>query len=326
MPHARSLAPLALAAALVLPACKSDGMTDAQRLEIYVETAYVHWEQGDLDRAQSQALKGLAIDRRNRPLNLMMGWILLRRDRRDDLLRAEQVFERLLEQRDDPRARQGLASAHERLAALHAEAADKVAAGEVPPERGTAEERARELDRQAGELYARAYDEYMEVLAALPGYIKAQNGAMRTAAALGDYEASLARAAELIDSLEKQRAYWTSVLQREQLEPREEKGLRRDVADAVQVLVETHFLAATLCERTGRPADALAHLDRLLELDPRLPETYSLRAQVLHGAGRTDEALADLDRFISQSDKTWEHPDIRRALDLRTDWTLGPRD
>ncbi len=307
-----------LSAGLLLAACKS---ADTDKLDIYVNSAYVHWDQGDIDRAQSQALKGLAIDRKNGPLNLMMGWILLRRDNRDDLLRAEQVFRRVIDEDEDPRALQGLAATQERLATLYREAADLVLSGERKTASSDVAARAGELRAEANARAGEALSLYQRVLEERPDFIKALNGAMRTTAALEDWDASLAWSARLIETVRSEQTYWVSILQRENIAPREEQDLRKQVENATQLLVDTHLFAANLLHDLGREAEALEHLDQTVALDPFLPEAYSLRAQAFFGRGRLSEAVADLDRFLKMSDKPFEHPDIRRALDLRTDWS-----
>ncbi len=312
---------LVLAALVLATACRSNGTSDADRLDIYVESAYVHWEQGDLDRARGQALKGLEIDRKNRPLNLMMGWILLRRDRRDDLLGAEKVFRRLVEDDGDPRAQQGLAATLERLAVLHDEAAVALESGRLTTEAEDPQQRADELRAQSREHYEEALELYEVVLEDRPDFIKALNGAVRTTASLQRLDESLSYAEQLLETIGRERDYWTSILQREDINTDEERDLHERVRGATQLMLDTHLFAASALHDLGRPGDALAHIESSIALDPALPEAYSLRAQAFHGTGRVTEAVADLDRFIGLSGKNFDHPDIRRAMDLRTGWT-----
>jgi tetratricopeptide (TPR) repeat protein len=62
-----------------------------------------------------------------------------------------------------------------------------------------------------------------------------------------------------------------------------------------------HFLlGALLDERRGRPADALPHLDRALEVQPFLNEARAKRAEVRFALGRPSDALRDLERVVDQ--------------------------
>jgi hypothetical protein len=57
-------------------------------------------------------------------------------------------------------------------------------------------------------------------------------------------------------------------------------------------------LLGRLCLRTGDHAAALGYLDRLAEINAWLPNTHYYRAQILARSGRYEEALAAIDRAI----------------------------
>lgn len=59
------------------------------------------------------------------------------------------------------------------------------------------------------------------------------------------------------------------------------------------------LLGSLLDERRGRPADALAHFDRALALQPMLVEARIERAEVLHALGRRADAVRDLERVVA---------------------------
>jgi tetratricopeptide (TPR) repeat protein len=315
-----------LTALLLLAGCNSGEMSDEDRLSIYSDSAVVHYEQGDLDRAQAQALRGLAIDRDHRPLNLMLGWILLRRDNRDDLLRAEQVFRRQMDEQADDKVRLGLAMALERLASLHSEAADKVRKGSIPTDAGSKDAGATRLEDGARERWQESLVLYEAILTTLPNHAKALSGAMRVSAKLGQNDASLAMCSRFVTSLERDRMFWAGRLQNQDLTPTDESTARKRVQGFDALLIDTHLFAASLLRGLGRAKEALPHLDRVVELDPSLNEAYSMRAQVLAGVGRLSEAVADIDVFIARSEKPYEHPDIRRAFDLRTEWASASQE
>lgn len=313
---------LILLASLTLFGCQSNEMSDEDRLEYYAESAFVHYEGNDLARAESQALKGLAIDSRHVPLNLMMGWILLRQDNRVTLIRAEQVFRRLVEEEDseDHRAFLGLATSLERLATLHEEAAAAVASGRRKTDAPDRAARALELQADALEMREESLELYRTTLESRSKNVKALNGAMRVTAVLGRPEKSLAYCDRLLETLSGERDFWTSLLQKEDLDASEEEGLRRQVDSAAELMIAACMFAANVEHELGRNQAAVERLNLALELDPELPEGYSMRAQLLAEIGNLKEAVADIDRFIALSDKPYEHPDIRTAFELQTTW------
>ncbi len=314
--------PLSILATLALFGCQSNEPSDETRLEIYSESAFVHYEGNDLARAESQALKGLAIDSRHVPLNLMMGWILLRQDTRDTLLRAEQVFRRLIDEEDeeDHRVYIGLATSLERLGAFHEEAAIAVAEGTRRTDAADPKARALELHAESLALREESLGLYQTALRSRPKNIKALNGAMRVASILERPDESLAYCDTLIATLASERKFWTGLLQKEDLNAEDESGLRDQVNNARNLMLSACIFAANLEHDLKRNDAALARLNYALELNPDLPECYSMRAQLLAESGQLEDAVADIDRFIARSDKPYEHPDIRRAFELMTTW------
>jgi len=313
---------LSLFAPLALVGCMSGERSDDEYLEIYAESAFVHYEQNDLARAESQALKGLAIDNRHVPLNLMMGWILLRQDTRDTLLRAEQVFRRLIDEEDeeDHRVFLGLATTLERLAAFHSEASLAVAAGSRKTNAPDRVVRALELETSANELREESMELYLTTLESRPKNIKALNGAMRVTSVLGRHDESLGYCDTMIATLTSEREFWTSLLQKEDLNSQDEDGLRAQVDNATNLSISACLFAANIEHSLGRNEAAVERLNYALELNPDLPEGYSMRAQLLAEIGQLEDAVADIDRFIARSNKPYEHPDIRRAFELLTTW------
>lgn len=311
----------ALLIASVVLACNSNERSDEDYLAIYEESAFVHYEQNDLARAEAQALKGLAIDKRNVPLNLMMGWILLRQDTQQTLLRAEQVFRRLIDDdQEDHRVYLGLATTLERLAKLHEQASVAVAEGKRRTDAPDRAVRAVELAGDAHKLREESLGLYQTTLEARPKNIKALNGAMRVTAALERPKDSLVYCETMLITVDAERKFWTSLLQKENLDTNEETNLQQQVENAADLMVSACLFAAELERGLGLVESALEHLNYALEINPDLPDGYSMRAQLMAETGRLEEAVADIDRFIARSKKPYEHPDIRKAFELLTTW------
>ena len=72
-----------------------------QKLELYTTTATYLYEDGDLDRAQEQAVKALEVEPEDRAMRRMIGWIRLRKNGNEDLILAERFFRDLMRDGDD---------------------------------------------------------------------------------------------------------------------------------------------------------------------------------------------------------------------------------
>ena len=59
-------------------------------------------------------------------------------------------------------------------------------------------------------------------------------------------------------------------------------------------------------------------MDAAIALTPYAPQVYSLRAQLRSDLGDHAGAIEDIDRYLRFSVEEFEHPDVRRAYDLRT--------
>jgi tetratricopeptide (TPR) repeat protein len=305
---------------LLLVACQGSGarIDRETQLELYRETALDHYDQGDLNRAESQALKGLHLEKDDKVLRLMIGWICLRRGDVANLERAEWVFRGFL--RDHPkeqRATLGLASALERLGGANLAAATAIESGDRLPDRGRPEVRARELRQTAEENWEEALELYQQNLAAGGGSLDAVDGMQRVTARLGRYEESLQWSERLVDQAERERQWYRSKLETAQVTAVEERRLREGERRARRLLVDTFLAANALHVSAGQWQPAVAALDAALALEPEDPNLYSRRAQLRYLLGDFEGALVDIDRFVASSPLATNHPDIQTAFRLR---------
>ena len=90
------------------------------------------------------------------------------------------------------------------------------------------------------------------------------------------------------------------------------------IRTVVDLEVETRLFSTTILHRLGRTGEALEHLRLAIESAPDRAELYSRRAQLESEVGKYAEALEDLDRFLRLSALDFEHPDVRRAYELRS--------
>lgn len=322
-----ALRPLALAGlALFGPACKHTyeqqvEPSDEQKLELYSTTATYLYEDGSLDRAQEQAVKALEVEPGNRTMRRMIGWIRLRKNTNDDLIVAERFFRDLVRDGDkNENTTLGLAITCERLGKAYDDVARALSAGEREPEAGKDRERsARDLSAKARRYWEESIRLCDGLLEAGEGNTNAMNALQRVHALAGNYELSLQWSQRLLERTGAELVSWRRMLQERALTDSEERLYRKNERAAVDLETDTHVFAATLLFRLGRYEEALAHLDTLVENAPALAQAYSLRGQMRARIGQYEGAIEDLDRYLALSDAPYEHPDIKRAFELRAD-------
>lgn len=328
LPAGPRLAGALLLAPLLLSGClgihtfqQKKGPSDEQLLELYTTTATYLYEDDSLVRAQDQAVKALEIEPRNRPMRRMIAWIRLRMGSPEDLTIARQFFETLRKEGDDNQATTlGLATTLERLGVANDAASRAYARGErTPPEGVDAETQATELAKRARDLWGQSLELYQETLTQGEGSTSGINGLQRVHALLGNLEESLRYSEELLARSGEELVTWRRMLTQEDLTEREESFFRENERIAVTLQSDTHLFASTILNRLGRPDEAIEHLDAVVAEEPELPQAYSLRAQLRKKVGDYQGAIEDLDQFLRLSDQPFEHPDVKRAFELRVE-------
>jgi tetratricopeptide (TPR) repeat protein len=312
---------LVLVLALGAGACSStdeDGPTEEQRVQLYLETALRYYDLEDLDRAQDQADRGLELEPDNERLRLIKGWTLQRRGTPEAVLRAERIFRGLLSTKDY-RVSLGLADSLERKGTVYDGASRKIRAGERYTDAPDPEERARELAQLAQDSWEEAIQRYEETLEQRPDERLALAGLARVTALLGRDTESLAWSDALLGDLQDAVEFWKRNLERADLTAREEDTYRALLADNIRLEIKTRLHAAVIARRMKANDIALENLNRILELDPKQTGVQSRRAQLLFEVGDYEGALAAIERFLTLSTDEFDHPDIRRAMNMRSD-------
>lgn len=317
MHHAHAAA---LASLLALAAgCASDGFSSSQREQLlvgYTETAQQYYLMNDLDRANAQCLRGLELDPENESLLLIRGWTLLGRGKTEDVAEAQRLFERL-QSGGDFRAVLGLATALERRGMAFGEAADKLASGRQITEAVDPAQRIQSYRDEAQRAWRAARQAFAEALSKQSGNADAINGAMRVATLLGLEDEARAHAEHLLTVVQQDLDYWENRLRIAGLTEAEESNVREQIRRKSRLLSATHLHAAGLFVARRDESAALPHLDAAVRLDPDRPDTYSRRAQTHKSLGHYAEAIADLDRYLQLTTLDLDHPDIRRAWELK---------
>lgn len=295
--------------------------TDEQQIELYSTTATYLYEDGDLDRAQEQAVKCLEVDPEHRAMRRMIGWIRLRKNGNEDLILAERFFRDLMEEGDEnENTALGLAITCERMGKAYDDVARAVAKGEREPEEGKTPERAaQDLTAKAQRYWQEAIRVCDGILAAGEGNTNAMNALQRVHALAGHYEESLQWSQRLLERTGAELVSWRRMLQEKDLTESEEALFRKNERAALDLESDTHIFAATLLFKLQRYQEALGHLDALVTNAPELAQAYSLRGQMRARVGEYEGAIADLDRYLALSDFPYEHPDVKRAFELRAE-------
>jgi tetratricopeptide (TPR) repeat protein len=318
--HRPSLATRLLPVLLVLCACSSTPTLSPEQkqklLESYTEQAQQYLDMGELDRAEGQALKGLQIDANDFKCHLIRGLTLLKRGRTRDVLEAEVLF-RNLQNGGDYRAIVGLGEALERAGTVYDESARDIASGKRVSESPDPKARAEELAKQARAAWNESIEHYARALKARPGDLDALNGAMRVTALLGQLEPSLSYADRLVEAAKTDQQGFEDMLKRSGVTEDVEKRIRARIGHLADLELATHVHASTLLHRLNRDGEAIVHVDRAVEIEPERAELFSRRAELEKSLGKYEAAIADIDSFLKLQTKPFEHPDVKRAMQLR---------
>lgn len=319
-----TILPFLALALLLLAACSSSGSRSlsaderAKLLEIHTESAQQYLNMGDLDRAEGQVEKGLALEQDHRQLRLILGKTLLKRGGANDLLRAEKVFRSLGD--GDFQVEVGLGATLERLAVLHRESAVAIRDGRRLTQAADPEARTRELESQAQTYLVEAQACFTRSLEHKQDNIDGLNGLVRVYALRGERERSLEQAEKLAHLLREDRRFWEASLLRPEISADEEARFRKLARAQSEIEIATRLHASVLLHELGREAPAIVHLDGVIELKPELAEAYSRRAESRMQLGQYQEANADLEAFLRLSrGKKSDDPEIKRAYSLMSE-------
>jgi Tfp pilus assembly protein PilF len=313
------VAPLLIPLLLLASACKSDGpreLTKKEKVDYYRGSALSYWDLEDLDRCQDQIAKGLAVDPKDKGLNLLLGYVLQRRGRTEDILRAERVFRDNL-YHEDPRINMGLALSLERKGVLLDEAARAIRSGERVTEASDPEKRAGELSREAREAWTEALKHFDITLEKKVEDYDALNGKTRMLALLGREAESVEVARVLLTLVVATADHYRDQLLSAELSERDERNFRDALVRELDFERKVRLHNATVLRRLGRNSEAAVDLERVLQISPNMAEAHSRLSQVLYDMGDYDRARYAIERYITLSTSPVDHPDIQKALDLR---------
>src|SRR5882672_5988706 len=253
--HSLCLAVLALALLATGPACSSQKeLTSEQKkglVDRYTETAQEYLRMGELDRAEGQTLKALAIDPKNAKCKMIRGWTLQKRGSSQDILVAERIFREILDD-GDYRAVLGLAECLERKGVAFEEASEAIASGKRVSEAPDPVARAKQLLAERDRAWAESIQRYERTLVEHADDVDALNGAMRVTALLGRIEESLSYAERLILVIRPTRDFWQKKVLGSDVTIENEKLYRERINHLVDLELATRIHASTVLHKLGR--------------------------------------------------------------------------
>lgn len=312
------LAPLCLVGGLLL-ACQSNAITSEQKVKLvesYQETAQQYYTMGDLDRANAQCMRGLAIAPDDERLRLIQAWTLQRRGTRDDIAQAESMF-RALQKGGDFRAVLGLAESLERKGVLYSESAANLKSGKRVTEAADPSKRIADFETQAAKAWDESLAQYERALALQKDDSGCFSGLARVETLRGHPDKAFGWALKLVEVNKTNRVFWSERLTRADISTTDENRIQDTVRQLTRMETAAHLTAADLALSLDRFEDALGQLDDAIALEPKRAESYSRRAQVNHELKRFAAAIQDVEKFVALSDLDPNHPDIERAFALR---------
>lgn len=309
---------LALCLALPLVACGSTGPSreDIERqTEIHIDSARAYINMGEYQRAEDQARRGLSIAPDNLDLKLALARAMQMQRTTAKILHAEAIY-RELPRDEDYRIALGFAETLERKGLAYAEAADALRAGErqVP----NAEEQAAQNDEIAMKSWAESAKIFREGLEMKTSNTELMSGLARVYSLMGDDEQALTWCKATLDIVRGDRDFWDKQLERDDLTDNESARFRAALARLDELEVGLRLLGANLEVRLGNKESAVAHLGKVIEIQPTLAQAYSLRAGLLMDLERYEEVVADIDNFLRRANLPFDNEKVQRAFQLQS--------
>lgn len=172
-------------------------------------------------------------------------------------------------------------------------------------------------DKTAMAAWAESAKVFREGLELQTSNTELMSGLARVYALMGDDGQALTWAQATLDIVRGDRDFWKKLLERDNLTDNEAARFRAALARLDELEVGLRLLCANLEVRQGNKEQAVAHLGKVIELQPTLPQAYSLRASLLMDLKRYEEVVADIDSFIGKTKLTFDDPKVQRAFQLR---------
>lgn len=313
----------AACAAGALAACRS---IDSEKLGIVRDSAILYYDQGDLVRAEGQARKALEIDPGDLRSLVVLGMTRARQGNAGDLNALNEsiaVFQRAEDAGGDDEFQvmlgHGMArSARARVALARAETLSGGAASKPAPS-GELTDAVRRLRQSADEDMTRAEELLLGAHRALPDYLSTLEYLQALYSLRGDAPRSLEWGKKVVEQAARARAEKERIVSRQGRSVDAEAAARSEIKRFLEAEANSRSLMALMHHRQGQPKEALAELNRVIEIRPGEVEDHFNRGVCRQGIGDYAGARSDYEVFLRRSTLPIDAPMIRETWDRIAD-------
>ncbi len=309
---------LLTAVLLVLAAC-SLSEEEEDRLAAHLQRAQVYFDTGDFLRAQQQADLGLILEPDNPTLNHIMGRSLLGMQDIESVRKSGSFLKAAHKGLNSARTSYSLGEYRLRLAEfmigrtnlLNAKAVD------LPTEEASQMvSRAARTKKNADTELELARQLLETAVAELPENPQSLRLLANCCSHQKDEKRALEVLANLIDVMEKSRAYKNEKLALQQLSVTDESRLRRGVVADIEMEVHARGLVATIYMNGEDFQPAELQLTAILNLNPSVDSEYYNRGLCRYQLGRLGEAASDMRTFLGRTSLEFSSAPVTRALTI----------
>ncbi|MDE0585927.1 MAG: hypothetical protein OSB63_04855 [Planctomycetota bacterium] len=278
-------------------------------------------------QAYQQAKLGLELTTRDDgDLNLLAGHSLMMMRDLNAVARSEAYLVKAQEMLGSYRADLILGEYHQRYGAmLNAHARRQLKLAEEL-EGLDAEQRQAEIDENEERIeiaiqhFEEAAELFLLALEQSPDDLHALQLIGQSYSYLGENAAARKHLGHAVSILVESRQYKNRILATDtKMDLREESRLRAGMLSDINTEVSIRILLAGLDSLDGNVAAEIEQYSTILELNPGHLNVSYLRGMCYYNTGDIEQAIIDLERFISNTDLSYDHPQVKNSLRITND-------
>lgn len=312
-----------MSAAVVLVSCRS---VDKDKLQLFLDSAVVYYDEGDLVKAEGQARKAVELDPNDLKALTILAMTRARQGNAGDMNALSEsivLFERAADHggRDEFQILlgRGMAqSARARLALARVEVLSKPQTSTLAPAPDASSAISKEIERlretakadldEAEKSLLRAHEE-------LPDFLAVLDSLQALYSLRDEPEKSIEWGRKVVEQTNKGREEKEKILARAGRSVEAEGATRREMRRFLDAEVNSRSLMALMLHRQGKDREAVDELDRVLTIDPNRVEDYFNRGVCRQIAADYAGARRDFEVFLRRSSLPADSPTIRDAWD-----------
>ena len=320
---------LAVAICAVFTACSS-GPTEeeiAVKVDDFRQRSAQYFNARRYVQAYQQATLGLELTTDDDgELNLLAGHALMMMRNLNDVAKSEAYLLKAQEMLDTYRADLILGEFHQRYGAMlnaHAHRQLKIAQEREildDAQRQAEIEENEERIETAVQHFKDAAELFLVALEKSPDDLHALQLIGQSYAYLSEHAAARKHLGHAVDILVESRQYKNRILAMDtKINLREADRLRAGMLGDINTEVSIRILLAGLDKLDGDVAAEIEQYSTILELSPNNLNVSYLRGISYYNTGNIAQAIVDLERFISNTDLSYEHPQVQHSLEITSE-------